>query len=80
MKKAVIAFVVLGIVGAGGYGVYHHFFENTENYRFFSLHPFTGYPFIPASFRNILYTHPNKLSAHPGVPQRQLPLSHRYQP
>ena len=31
MKKAVIAFVVLGIVGAGGYGVYHHFFENTEN-------------------------------------------------
>ena len=27
MKKAVIAFVVLGIVGAGGYGVYHHFFE-----------------------------------------------------
>ena len=29
MKKAVIAFVVLGIVGAGGYGVYHHFFENT---------------------------------------------------
>lgn len=56
------------------------FFENTENYRFFSLHPSTGYPFIPASFRNILYTHPNKLSAHPGVPQRQLPLFHRYQP
>ena len=33
MKKAVIAFVVLGIVGAGGYGVYHHFFENTEKFR-----------------------------------------------
>lgn len=31
MKKAVIAFVVLGIVGAGGYGVYQHFFENTGN-------------------------------------------------
>lgn len=30
MKKAVIAFAVLCIVGAGGYGVYHHFFENTE--------------------------------------------------
>ena len=27
MKKAVIAFLVIGIVGAGGYGVYHHFFE-----------------------------------------------------
>ena len=27
MKKAVIAFVVLGIVGAGGYGVYHHFLK-----------------------------------------------------
>lgn len=30
MKKAVIAFAVLCIVCAGGYGVYHHFFENTE--------------------------------------------------
>lgn len=27
MKKAVIAFLVLGILGVGGYGVYHHFFE-----------------------------------------------------
>ncbi len=33
MKKAVIAFLVIGIVGAGGYGVYHHFFENTTQER-----------------------------------------------
>ena len=33
MKKAVIAFLVIGIVGAGGYGVYHHFFENTAQER-----------------------------------------------
>lgn len=33
MKKAVIAFLVIGIVGAGGYGVYHHFFENTAQQR-----------------------------------------------
>ena len=33
MKKAVIAFLVIGIVGAGGYGVYHHFFENAAQER-----------------------------------------------
>ena len=33
MKKAVIAFLVIGIVGAGGYGVYHHFFENIAQQR-----------------------------------------------
>lgn len=31
MKKVVIAVVVIGLVGAGGYGVYHHFFENTAD-------------------------------------------------
>ncbi|MDY3250717.1 MAG: efflux RND transporter periplasmic adaptor subunit [Candidatus Choladocola sp.] len=31
MKKALIAVVILGILGAGGYGVYHHFFENTDD-------------------------------------------------
>ncbi len=28
MKKFVVTVLVLGILGAGGYGVYHHFFEN----------------------------------------------------
>lgn len=28
MKKVVIAILVIGLIGAGGYGVYHHFFEN----------------------------------------------------
>lgn len=30
MKKALITILVLGILGAGGYGVYHHFFADTQ--------------------------------------------------
>lgn len=30
MKKVLVTVLVLGILGAGGYGVYHHFFENTS--------------------------------------------------
>ncbi|MDO4324259.1 MAG: efflux RND transporter periplasmic adaptor subunit [Lachnospiraceae bacterium] len=29
MKKALVTVLILGLLGAGGYGVYHHFFENT---------------------------------------------------
>ncbi len=31
MKKVLIALVILGVLGAGGYGVYHHFSENTAS-------------------------------------------------
>lgn len=30
MKKAIIAVLVLGLLGGGGYGVYHYFFENNK--------------------------------------------------
>lgn len=30
MKKVLVTLLILGILGAGGYGVYHHFFENKE--------------------------------------------------
>lgn len=33
MKKALIAIVVLGLIGGGGYGVYHYFFEKTDTQK-----------------------------------------------
>lgn len=30
MKKVLVAILVLGVIGAGGYGVYHHFFADTS--------------------------------------------------
>ncbi len=31
MKKAVIAIAAAGVIGVGGYGVYHHFFEKNDD-------------------------------------------------
>lgn len=31
MKKALIALVIAGLLGAGGYGAYHHFFEQADD-------------------------------------------------
>lgn len=30
MKKALIAILILGLIGTGSYGVYHHFFKDTQ--------------------------------------------------